>query len=120
MADWLEDLCGFPAAIVAEACQRWRRENTRRPTPGDIRLACIEIQRERAPQRAVKPALALVRPEPMPAPEVVRPYWRKLRFPELTVAEQALFRADVAARKAHVSEAAREMLGPLAEDPGAA
>lgn len=115
MADWLDDLSEFPAMIVAEACKRWRQGNTRRPTPGDIRLACIEIQRERAPKRAGKPILALVKPEPMPAPDVVRPYWRKLRFGELTEAERELFRADVAERTAQLPRATREALRPLTE-----
>lgn len=101
--------------IVADACKRWRQGNTRRPTPGDIRLACIEIQRESAPKRAGKPVLALVKPEPKPAADVVRPCCRKLSFRELTEAEQALFLADVAERTAQLPREAREALKSLTD-----
>lgn len=39
--DWLIDLREFGPAIVAEACQIWRRTQARRPTPADIRRLCI-------------------------------------------------------------------------------
>lgn len=45
--DWLTDLREFDPVVVAAACTRWRRRpGGRRPTPGDIRAACIEEQRE--------------------------------------------------------------------------
>ena len=40
--DWLEDLRGFPAHVVANACVEWRRGQTRRPTIADIRKLCLE------------------------------------------------------------------------------
>lgn len=46
MADWLDDLSEFPAHLVAEACQLWRRTETRRPMPGDIRTRCFDLKRE--------------------------------------------------------------------------
>jgi hypothetical protein len=32
----------FPAAIVADACQRWRRTESKRPTIADLRKLCLE------------------------------------------------------------------------------
>lgn len=40
--DWLADLGEFPAAIVADACQRWRRTESKRPTIADLRKLCLE------------------------------------------------------------------------------
>jgi len=56
-ADWLEDLREFGPAIVAEACARWRRAESKRPAIADIRRLCIEEQRDRRP-----PPLALPNP----------------------------------------------------------
>jgi len=44
IADWLEDTIEFGPAIVAEACREWRRTQTRRPVPSEIRRLCIERQ----------------------------------------------------------------------------
>ena len=52
--DWLNDLREFPAATVAEACQMWRRTETRKPTIADIRKLCIEVQ-PKPPQRLALP-----------------------------------------------------------------
>lgn len=49
-SDWLDDLVEFPAPIVAEACQSWRRTERRKPMPSDIRSRCLELQREAAEQ----------------------------------------------------------------------
>ena len=52
--DWLEDLDEFPAGVVEAACREWRRAQTRRPTPADIRTLCIaEQQAEREHQLAI-------------------------------------------------------------------
>src|SRR6266852_3280399 len=40
--DWLADLEEFPASIVAEACQQWRRTQSRKPMPSDIRGLCTD------------------------------------------------------------------------------
>lgn len=42
--DWLEDLGEFPAGVVEAACREWRRTQTRRPTPADIRTLCVAEQ----------------------------------------------------------------------------
>ena len=55
--DWLDDLREFGPEIVVEACSRWRRSQTRRPTIADIRALCIEEQAERRPQRGALPPL---------------------------------------------------------------
>jgi hypothetical protein len=34
--DWLEDLCDFDLQAIEDACARWRRSWSRRPTPADI------------------------------------------------------------------------------------
>lgn len=50
--DWIADLIEFGPAIVNEACTQWRRQpGGRRPTPGDIRVRCIEAQRDVAEHR---------------------------------------------------------------------
>lgn len=47
MEDWIEDLREFGAELVADACREWRRrDDARRPTPGQIRALCIAAQRE--------------------------------------------------------------------------
>jgi hypothetical protein len=40
--DWIEDLCEFIPAQVDEACRRWRRSQSRKPTIADIRALAIE------------------------------------------------------------------------------
>jgi len=46
--DWLDDLTEFDGDVVALACQEWRQSYNRRPTPHDIREACIrEASRRR-------------------------------------------------------------------------
>lgn len=44
MADWLEDLAEFAAPHVAEACKEWRRTQSKRPTPADIRKLALQHQ----------------------------------------------------------------------------
>ena len=52
--DWLADLREFGPAIVASACTEWRRRpGGRRPTPGDIRAICIELQRAQETRAAL-------------------------------------------------------------------
>lgn len=52
--DWIEDLAEFPAAVVVAACREWRRTQSRRPTPADIRLLCVtERQAQREHQLAI-------------------------------------------------------------------
>lgn len=44
--DWLEDLREFGPGVVSAACTEWRQKpGGKRPTPGDIRVLCIERQR---------------------------------------------------------------------------
>jgi hypothetical protein len=44
--DWLQDLGEFPSALVESACRHWRQNETRRPTPAEIRkIVGIELQR---------------------------------------------------------------------------
>lgn len=52
--DWLDDLSEFPAAWVAEACQEWRRSQSRRPLISNIRELCI-LHREDERRRALPP-----------------------------------------------------------------
>lgn len=40
--DWIEDLSEFLPSHVAEACRRWRRTQSRKPTIADIRALAIE------------------------------------------------------------------------------
>lgn len=40
--DWLDDLGEFSPIVVADACQSWRRSQSKRPTIADIRALCIE------------------------------------------------------------------------------
>ncbi len=45
--DWLEDLSEFGLGVVRFACGDWRRDQTRRPTPADIRrIAAVEWNRQ--------------------------------------------------------------------------
>lgn len=58
--DWLDDLREFGPAIVSEACLRWRRTESRRPTPADIRKLAIEVRNE---SRQSEEVLMLPAPE---------------------------------------------------------
>lgn len=58
--DWLDDLREFGPDIVSGACGAWRRSQTRRPTPADIRALCI---REREEHSSPSDHLALPSPE---------------------------------------------------------
>ena len=51
MADWLDDLCEFPAPAVAKACETWRRTERKRPTPADIRSMVMRWQAEAQAER---------------------------------------------------------------------
>ena len=80
MGDWLDDLCEFPAAHVAEACAEWRRKpGGKRPTPGDIRTLCVEMRQLRPPPRPLLP----VPSSPHPFPSRDDFYWLKEREGEL-------------------------------------
>lgn len=68
--DWLDDLREFEPDVVKEACRQWRRSNTRRPTPADIRTLCMEERSVREWRERRKYAL----PAPVKAdPEFVPP-----------------------------------------------
>lgn len=41
--DWIDDLKEFHEAIVADSGRYWRQNETRRPTPADIRRLCLEV-----------------------------------------------------------------------------
>lgn len=46
--DWVADLRRFGPYTVGEACRLWRQKpGGRRPTPGDVRALCIEIDEGR-------------------------------------------------------------------------
>lgn len=46
--DWLEDLIEFDLDVVRDACAEWRRrDENKRPTPGQIRKICFDEQQER-------------------------------------------------------------------------
>ncbi|HEX6972701.1 MAG TPA: hypothetical protein VF234_10830 [Limnochordia bacterium] len=42
-SDWIEDLREFPAHVIDEAARKWRRMETRRPTPAAVRDLCQRI-----------------------------------------------------------------------------
>ena len=60
--DWIDDLVEFGSGVVQEACAEWRRSETRRPLPADIRKLCAE-ERDRREWRATR---ALPPPAPVP------------------------------------------------------
>lgn len=60
--DWLDDLSEFHEAVVGEACRDWRQVQTRRPTPAEIRLICMEKTVPYAPEREVQSS-----PHPFPS-----------------------------------------------------
>jgi hypothetical protein len=39
-ADWVDDLSEYDADVVAGACKMWRRANSKRPTPHELRALC--------------------------------------------------------------------------------
>ncbi len=45
--DWIDDLIEFDVGDVQNACVEWRRSQSRRPTPSDVRLIAIAEQRNR-------------------------------------------------------------------------
>ena len=51
IADWLDDLVEYNDSIVEEALRMWRRANSRRPTPHDIRALCQAEIAYRAPRK---------------------------------------------------------------------
>lgn len=51
--DWVEDLAEFGAAVVADACQEWRRSQHRRPVPSELRKLCSEMRRVNQDRRAL-------------------------------------------------------------------
>ena len=51
--DWVEDLREYGPAIVADACQEWRRSQTRRPVPSEIRKLCSEMRSVNQDRRAL-------------------------------------------------------------------
>lgn len=40
--DWADDLGEYPGWAIDSACRSWRRTETRKPTPADIRQRCCE------------------------------------------------------------------------------
>lgn len=80
-ADWLDDLREFGPDLVAEACASWRRTQSRRPTPADIRSLAIQAQRELAARSEM---LAL--PSPGYAEAERRRLEREARYAELAAA----------------------------------
>lgn len=61
--DWVDDLKGFGPEIVADACTDWRRTQSKRPTPADIRARCIAINHDRHEDARLKALPAPRRPE---------------------------------------------------------
>lgn len=55
--DWLEDLVEFGPDAVAEACRDWRRTQSRRPTPADIRLLAADARARNQLRLAAAPAV---------------------------------------------------------------
>lgn len=51
--DWIEDLVEFGPATVADACREWRRTQSRRPTPADIRRLCVDSRQARIEHLAI-------------------------------------------------------------------
>lgn len=42
-SDWLEDLAEYPSHVIEEACRKWRRSETRKPKPAELRDKCQRI-----------------------------------------------------------------------------
>jgi hypothetical protein len=100
--DWIDDLREFPAALVKEAVRRWRQsaESRRRPLPIDIRLICVERQRETAPANNRLPP-----PEAAPS----------RRWDDFTDEEKAAFNARVSEVKGVVGGVVKETVRRKAE-----
>lgn len=48
LEDWIEDLEEFDLDSIRDACTEWRRKpKAKRPTPGEVRVICVEVQEER-------------------------------------------------------------------------
>jgi hypothetical protein len=95
LEDWLSDLAKFPPSLVALACQEYRREGKKRPTPADVRLIAIRLKRERDDRNRPRySAIEDQRCDPPPDPNLVRENWRKVPFTALSAAERELFRAS--------------------------
>jgi hypothetical protein len=60
--DWIEDLVEFPIECVEEACKSWRRTQTRRPTPFEVRSLATAAQVATHP-RLEAPRSAAMTPE---------------------------------------------------------
>ncbi len=75
--DWINDLVEFEAEDVQNACREWRQNQTRRPTPADIRLLAIAEHRRR---------------NPVPDPPYIPPPAPRNRTPEDIAAVEANMR----------------------------
>jgi len=74
--DWLDDLSEFGAELVAEACQQWRREHSRRPTIAGMRKMCAaSMMMREAQSRPPTPVVWRVQ-------RIVRPIAIKPRNPK--------------------------------------
>lgn len=103
LGDWLSDLGEFGAPIVAKACEEWRRGQTHRPTPADIRRLCLEWLPPPEPHPR-HPLLGAPRRrwEPAKSQAEVRANWREIPAMELTEAERALALPEVEAKMVQV------------------
>lgn len=57
--DWLDDLSEFPPEIVAAVCREWRRNETRRPLPAELRRLCKDEVASRQPLLPKPPPITL-------------------------------------------------------------
>lgn len=59
--DWLDDLAGYPADLIAEACRLWRNSTERFfPTPGQLKAKIEDIFRHRQALKARATELLLM------------------------------------------------------------
>lgn len=93
--DWLDDLREFGAEIVSVACMEWRRSQTKRPTPAEIRRLCIEEQNRQRERVAIT------------GPEDTDVYARSVGF-ESNAERLAAIRANQSKRAARDAELQRE------------
>lgn len=93
-SDWLADLEEFAPHIVTSSCAMWRRTESRRPTPADIRKLCLELQPPKKPIIRGRYGMRHLTNAPM-TPDLVRDNWRSIPFPDLSEAEQKLFRESI-------------------------
>jgi len=77
LGDWLDDLKEFAAPIVNNSCTMWRRTETRRPTPADIRRLCGEM-------RISRPVNQTSHTPGRPPDHVIRDDWRTRHVHEWT------------------------------------